>query len=264
MHGAFDDKEPEPAKSRRDAELTLGTGTLLAIIFGLVLLCVLCFGLGYTVGHSSSQEPVAATQPADSPQTASQATGAPPKPSATGQTGAAAAAQSTAADSGAGQASDAAESAASDTDAAASSRSSEPAAAGGASAGQSQARPAQAPLAPVRPAQAGLAQAKPVTPLPANPPQPPQAASGVGVGPKVRPALTPALALMVQIAAVSHVEDAQVLVDALHKKGYTVTAQRKPEDGLIHVWIGPFSSRDEANRWRMELQDDGYNAIVQP
>jgi hypothetical protein len=93
MHGAFDDKEPEPAKSRRDAELTLGTGTLLAIIFGLVLLCVLCFGLGYTVGHSSSQEPVAATQPADSPQTASQATGAPPKPSATGQTGAAAAAQ---------------------------------------------------------------------------------------------------------------------------------------------------------------------------
>ena len=40
---------------------------------------------------------------------------------------------------------------------------------------------------------------------------------------------------MVQIAAVSHVEDAQVLVDALHKKGYTVTAQRKPEDGLIHV-----------------------------
>ena len=52
--------------------------------------------------------------------------------------------------------------------------------------------------------------------------------------------------------------------DVYKRQGYTVTAQRKPEDGLIHVWIGPFSSRDEANRWRMELQDDGYNAIVQP
>ena len=69
---------------------------------------------------------------------------------------------------------------------------------------------------------------------------------------------------MVQIAAVSHPEDASVLVNALRKRGYTVTAQRKPEDGLIHVWIGPFSSRDEANRWTQKLLDDGYNAIVQP
>jgi cell division septation protein DedD len=69
---------------------------------------------------------------------------------------------------------------------------------------------------------------------------------------------------MVQIAAVSHPEDAEVLVNALRKRGYTVTTQRKPEDGLIHVWIGPFTSRDEANRWRLKLLNDGYNAIVQP
>ena len=80
----------------------------------------------------------------------------------------------------------------------------------------------------------------------------------------MQPALPQTAAYMVQIAAVSHTEDAAVLVNALRKRGYTVTAQRKPEDGMIHVWIGPFSSRDEANRWKVKLLDDGYNAVVQP
>jgi DedD protein len=69
---------------------------------------------------------------------------------------------------------------------------------------------------------------------------------------------------MVQIAAVSHVEDAKVLSDALRKRGYAVTARREPVDDLIHVRIGPFSTRDEANRWRLKLLNDGYNAMIQP
>jgi cell division septation protein DedD len=69
---------------------------------------------------------------------------------------------------------------------------------------------------------------------------------------------------MVQIAAVSHQEDADVLVGALRKRGYAVNAHRDPMDKLIHVRIGPFNSRDEANRWRMKLLDDGYNAMIQP
>jgi cell division septation protein DedD len=73
-----------------------------------------------------------------------------------------------------------------------------------------------------------------------------------------------AVPLMVQIAAVSHVEDAKVLSDALRKRGYTVTARREPADDLIHVRIGPFATRDEANRWRMKLLNDGYNAMIQP
>jgi cell division septation protein DedD len=86
----------------------------------------------------------------------------------------------------------------------------------------------------------------------------------VVAGPKVQPALPAMAAFKVQIAALSHAEDAAVLVAALRKRGYTVTAQQKPEDGLFHVWLGPFSTRDEANRLRQELLDDGYNAIVQP
>jgi cell division septation protein DedD len=95
-------------------------------------------------------------------------------------------------------------------------------------------------------------------------PQPAQPATEFASGARVQSALSPQATFLVQIASVSHVEDASVLVNALRKRGYTVTAQRKPEDGLIHVWIGPFSSRDEAHRWKLKLLDDGYNAIVQP
>ena len=69
---------------------------------------------------------------------------------------------------------------------------------------------------------------------------------------------------MVQIAAVSHQEDADVLVGALRKRGYAVSARRDPADNLIHVRVGPFNDRDEATRWRMKLLNDGYNAMIQP
>ena len=80
---------------------------------------------------------------------------------------------------------------------------------------------------------------------------------------KVEAALAPGR-LMVQIAAVSHSEDAEVLVNALLKRGYAVSARRDAADGLIHVRVGPFNGRDEANRWRLKLLNDGYNAIVEP
>jgi cell division septation protein DedD len=70
--------------------------------------------------------------------------------------------------------------------------------------------------------------------------------------------------LMVQIAAVTNQEDADVLMGALRKRGYAVAARRDAADGMIHVRTGPFSSRDEAEKWRQKLLNDGYNAIVQP
>jgi cell division septation protein DedD len=69
---------------------------------------------------------------------------------------------------------------------------------------------------------------------------------------------------MVQVAAVSHAEDADVLVNALRRRGYAVTAHREPADNLIHVRIGPFNNRNDANLWRQKLLNDGYNAILQP
>ena len=69
---------------------------------------------------------------------------------------------------------------------------------------------------------------------------------------------------MVQIAAVSHPEDADVLVSALRKRGYAVSVHRDPVDALMHVQVGPFASHSDAAVMRQKLLNDGYNAIVQP
>jgi len=106
------------------------------------------------------------------------------------------------------------------------------------------------------------------SPVTARPSPGPTSQSGsraeTAVGLNLRPALPVAVPLMVQIAATSHAEAVDVLVSALRKRGYMVTAYSDPRDNLIHVRIGPFYSRDEADRWRVKLNDDGYNAVVQP
>jgi cell division septation protein DedD len=80
---------------------------------------------------------------------------------------------------------------------------------------------------------------------------------------QVQPAMTQVQGWMVQIAAVSHPEDAEVLVNALRKRGYTITVRREVGDNLIHVQTGPFANRNDANAVRQKLLNDGYNAIVQ-
>ena len=69
---------------------------------------------------------------------------------------------------------------------------------------------------------------------------------------------------MVQVAAVTHQEDADVLVSALRRRGYPVNELHEATDGLIHVRIGPFASRDDATRMCTRLLNDGYNAMIQP
>jgi cell division septation protein DedD len=219
MRGTFDDEEFEPVQYRRDTELTLGSGTLLAIFFGLVLLCGLFFGLGYAVGHHGAPQPAAAgLGTAASAQTSTPAVSVRPKPPAAPQTSAGYL----------------------------------PPAANG-----------QGPTAVLDansqgPAVAsGQPQVRPALPAAGNGAQ-------AATGPGAPAASSPAVPLMVQIAAVSNPQDAEVLVNALRKRGYSVTVRREFTDNLIHVRIGPFSSRGEANQWRQKLLNDGYNAIVEP
>jgi DedD protein len=42
-----------PAEQETDTEITLGTGKMLALFFGLVILCAVFFGMGFTMGKSS-------------------------------------------------------------------------------------------------------------------------------------------------------------------------------------------------------------------
>ncbi len=220
MRGVFDDRELEPAQTRRDTELTLGSGTLLTIFFGLVLLCGLCFGLGYAVGHHGAQPSVAAAQPAAAPP--AEPGSSLSKPLATEQ--------------------------------AAPAPSTQPAGAQTPPADASAPTPAAAAAqAPAIPVQAAAAPGQPLV----HPALAPTPVAGQAV-----PA-APAGGLMVQIAAVSNTEDADVLTSALRKRGYAVTARRDPADNLIHVRIGPFATVAQANTWKMRLLNDGYNAIVQ-
>ena len=69
---------------------------------------------------------------------------------------------------------------------------------------------------------------------------------------------------MVQVAAVSHAEDANVLMNALRKRGYAVSARHVITDNLIHVQVGPFNSRADASATSQRLLGDGYNAVVIP
>jgi DedD protein len=237
MRGVFDDKEVQPVQVRRDTELTLGSGTLLAIFFGLVLLCGLCFGLGYTVGHHGSQLAAAAAQPAAAPQPM-ESSNSIAKPQATGQAAQTPPPEATDGEQPPETPSGTAQTAAAETLPA-------PVQAGTAPS-QPLVHPALAPA--VAASQAG----QPVTA--ASPRSTLAPAAGA----------SPAGGLMVQIAAVSNQEDADVLTNALRKRGYAVTVRRDPADNLIHVRIGPFATPAEANSWRMKLLNDGYNAIVQP
>jgi cell division septation protein DedD len=179
MDDDFNPEEFRPAMYRPDTVLTLGPMMLLGLFFVLLLLCGLCFGVGYSMGSRGAHNSPPTVQ---QPGAASRVAGSLPKPSANQQ-----------------------------------------------NIHQQQAAGAGSPQPLVKPAQ-------------------PDTAS----------------ALMIQVATVSSQEDADVLVSALRKRGYTATARHDPADNKLHVRIGPFSNRNDANVMSKKLLHDGYNAIVQP
>ena len=224
MRGVFEDEEVEPVRERRETELTLTSTTLLAIFFGMVLLCGLFFGLGFAVGRYGPGEPTAANKQTTAVEPVASPVGnSRPKPSASSQ--GAPDPQRTVVNLPVP--------APSETSPAASHQNAEP-----------EPSPSHPVVRPAFPSQPISAQPTPAL--------------------RVESSVAPALALMVQIAAVSHQEDAQVLVSALRKRGYAVTVRRLPSDSLLHVQVGPFANHNEAYAMRQKLLSDGYNAIVQP
>ena len=72
----------------------------------------------------------------------------------------------------------------------------------------------------------------------------------------------PATSFVVQIAAVSSQDVADILLASLQKKGYSVSVRHEPQDKLLHVQIGPFATRQEAATMQQRVLADGFNAIV--
>jgi cell division septation protein DedD len=209
-------------RERPDTEITLGLRSILGIFFGLVLICGIFFGFGYSLGRSNAVKP--SVSPQDDSQTAL------PTPAQAPVTTVV-----------------------------------EPAA----SSTSISTKPSGATLQPV-------ASAAPPQSLVASGPAP----SSVEATPaaKTTPAsytipstaqsalststVAASQAIMVQIAAISRPQDADVLISALQKRGFNASARREASDDLLHVQIGPFSTRQLALAMRTRLLNDGYNAIL--
>lgn len=222
--------------SQGESEITLGMASLLGIFFGLVLVCGVFFGFGYSIGRRG-QQPV----PAAGAEAAPAATSAASLPEVPLHVAAKPSAQQLAATEPAGQ--DAVTGGAVETAAGTPIETKT-------IAPRLVAAPAVAQQRMVtNPAPAAVLQRAALTTGPASA----QAAQGVQSGP-----------VMVQIAAVNRQEDADVLVSALRQRGYAVTSRSEPQDKFIHVQVGPFATRDEARQMRAKLLTDGYNAILKP
>lgn len=234
MSRLLDDEQDE--LPQRERELTLSTGAILAIFLGLVLLCGVFFGFGYNLGRKSTTTPAAALPAATSdaqPAATESSTFDNFKPSPNSPPAAAASSSSTPPTSH------------------------EPAVTEHAAPPATVTQPSAAPAPP--PARATPPPAtvtKTTSTVPASTATKPVQAAA--------PAITPGGAFVVQIAAISqaHKDDADLLVNALHSKGYQVSEHNATQDNLIHIQVGPFATKADAEAMRERLIVDGYNAIV--
>jgi len=210
---------------QRDREISLGAATILGIFLVLALICAVFFAFGYTMGRRSA-----------TPQTAP----IPSEPAAT-----------------------------------LSSNTSKPSPGSAAIA-----TPPSSKYAPDAPTAKDESSTNPQEPLPTPTTKTVAFDSLPTSNPAVKPAIIPASATrpapapiptvapstpgapLVQVAAVSHQEDADILLSALKRRGYAVTVRHEPQDKLLHVQIGPFATKKDAETMRQRLLSDGYNAIV--
>jgi DedD protein len=244
LNSLIDDEEDNDRRDRSYAdedtpdhaerEISLGTPTILAIFFALALVCAGIFGLGYSMGRKSAQNSAESAAPSDT--LAGSGSAKPAAGSLFGQPAAPAAA---------------------------------PTAAATATAPEDSSTPPSTTAAQPDPSQTQSAATSATTPVaPAAAKATP--ADGMIAGDK-RPATTPPPAAanpqpgtgyMVQIAAVSTQEIADIELTALKKDGYNVVIRHEPQDQLLHIQIGPFANRKDAEAMRENVLAHGFNAIV--
>jgi DedD protein len=227
-----------------DREVTLNTGTVLVLFFALALVCAVCFGFGYSMGRKSAVPADAASSaPADAGQSDPATTTAaapnykpaPGSPAIQPIPGYMSQSEANAANEKAG----------------AQSITATPHAAAEKAAQAAETHAEVAPPPAPKPVPAPIVRVPPAVPIVI-----PGATPGYSNAPDV------AGATYVQIAAVSHQEDADVLLSALKRRGYKVVQRTEPVDKLIHVQIGPFANRKDAEATRQKLLADGYNAFL--
>ncbi|QNI30402.1 SPOR domain-containing protein [Alloacidobacterium dinghuense] len=211
-----------------DSEITLSATTLLGIFFGLVLICGVFFGFGYSTGRRGNETP-ASTAPVAPDQNSAPAASHTPKPSAMQSL------QAANSNSGAQDPNAITESLDEDS------------------------------TPDNTPSQSSASEAKQtaVQAAGSRPAAPPPTVKPASLSTPVSMPVTGG-SVMVQIAAVTRPEDANALASALRQHGYNVVVRNESQDSLLHVQVGPFASRDQAREMRSKLLADGYNAILKP
>jgi cell division septation protein DedD len=207
----------------QDEEVKQGTGRLLGLFFGLVIVCALFFSLGYSLGRRSVPQPVAAAST-----TAPVNMGAEAKPS---PARAEAASKPDCATPGACPET-APKSTTEDLTFYKAVEQNQP----------------KAKLEPPAPPVAARVTTRTVESKPITLEMHRPATLGAGY--------------MVQVAAVSKQEDAEALAQALRKKNYPVITINGPNDKFYHVQVGPFADMKDAEATRNKLIGDGYNPIL--
>jgi cell division septation protein DedD len=216
--------EEEHSGRGADREITLGTTMILLIFFALAVYGAVLFGFGYSLGSKHSA-PVVAAAPAASP--SSNFAGF-LKPSPASKLGVAAE-----------------------------------------SPAPSDAKPvpytppsAQAvtKTVPVDPDSSIVTTAAPHEPAPILRVAP-SASAPASTAVAAMPAVVPNATIVVQVAAVSHQEDAELIASTLQRRGYTVNIRTEP-DKLLHVQVGPFATRKDAEAMKARLLGDGFNAYI--
>jgi cell division protein FtsN len=267
MRSLFDEDGQEEPKS--DADLTLGMGSLLSIFFGVVLICGIFFGFGYSMGRRNARTTVApaATVPPQtlantSPLPENALSGAPLKPEQPDST---LPADST------GLAPDDSTPAAAATPSPAKHAAPDNAAAPDstkktASTTASGRTPSPAPTKAARAVEPAISDtslnAVPVTHHPPQPAKPHAGISAPLAQAQGDAPIIPGHPIMVQIAAVSRQEDAEVLAGALRKRGFNPSVRPGSGDKFFHVQVGPFTDKNQAETIKQHLLADGYNAIM--
>jgi DedD protein len=232
--------------AEEDTEITLGMGKLLGLFFMLALTCGIFFAVGYSLGKTAEREQALKNQPAQTlpadPDVASS------KPSGGAAPG--------------GNASPAAESkepapdltfykAVKQNPGEETKPEQEPKSAETATSSAASNRATK----PHEMAAASPAPAKPATLAKADAAPSPAASM---------PQASPSGTYLVQIAAVTHEEDAAALAGALRKKSYAAAVMNSPngKDKLFHVVLGPYATLQDAEAMKVKLQGEGYSPIV--
>ena len=255
MRTLFDTDEDEI--EGKASEITLSTASLLGIFFGLVLVCGVFFGFGYSIGRGTGT--TAQARPVANPTAGN-----------TGEAEEAATAENPPAPVPAEQQTTPQQRAEQQNHSQANAKAA-PAPVG--TQPQADERPREVPAPSENAAEPPASTRSDVAGTPVKPVDPARATISKPSAQKatVLVAATGALNVsaapgsgqpMVQIAAVARPEDANVLVSALRQRGYGAVVRNDPQDKLLHVQVGPFSDRTQATAVKQKLLSDGYNAII--